>query len=272
MLNKQDNTVKLIMLLAAIIIIVTSLAACGGTRTGGDRFEFGEWRGKPIVWRVLDTEDNRTLLISEDILAVRQYHGFEEEYGERLSDIGINRSDINEKITWADSEIRAWLNDDFLNDAFSKYEQESILLSEIPNPDNEEYVVDGGRDTKDRIFLLSTDEARRYFDNDRDRAAYIYLTEEDLADIEKFYIEDLDWDPENQPDLLESDKKKLNQKQEEAWWLRSPAGEPKSGRYNLEFGHVGGGSSDVGRIGGNLHAPCYLIFGVRPALWINLEP
>ena len=41
----------------------------------------------------------------------------------------------------------------------------------MQNPDNPEYGTDGGNDTTDKVFLLSIDEATRYFANDEARMA-----------------------------------------------------------------------------------------------------
>ena len=40
----------------------------------------------------------------------------------------------------------------------------------LENPNNPEYGTPGGNNTKDRVFLLSIDEADRFFKNNNDRA------------------------------------------------------------------------------------------------------
>jgi hypothetical protein len=119
----------------------------------GDRVEFGAWRGGPIEWRVLAVEGGRALVVSEDVLERRGYHG--------------SRSSV----TWAESDIRAWLNGEFLDTAFTGEQQGAIALSQISNPDNPEFGTEGGPDTEDRVFLLSIDEAERYFSGSDDRVA-----------------------------------------------------------------------------------------------------
>jgi hypothetical protein len=114
----------------------------------GDRVEFGTWRGEPITWRVLAIEGGRALIISEDILTLRQY-----------DDLGVSSSALlpddesTVATTWAESDIRAWLNDEFLDTAFTREQQEVVDLSRILTPDNPENGVDGGADTKDRITV-----------------------------------------------------------------------------------------------------------------------
>ena len=204
-----------------------SMAACvpreaaPAIESVGEIVEFGNWRGEPIAWRVLDIEDDRALLISEDVLELRQYDGLERYYGERLSDADIDWNSVS--ITWADSEIRAWLNDDFLSEAFSAGERRAIRLSEISNPDNPKYGTLGGRDTEDRVFLLSIDEAERYFASSSDRIAR--------------YEGEAWW-----------------------WWLRSPG--------------IGSSYAAIVSYNGDVYDDGYIVYsnyGVRPALYINLE-
>ena len=70
---------------------------------------------------------------------------------------------------WAGSEIREWLNDTFLNAAFSSEEQKVVLSLPVSTP--EHYDRSGGPDTMDQIFLLSEEEATRYFLHDAERQA-----------------------------------------------------------------------------------------------------
>ena len=206
--------------------------------------EFGIWRGEPIKWRVLDIEGDCALLISEDILTVRQYHS----------------SDVD--ITWADSDIRAWLNDDFLNEAFSEDEQKSIMLSKIPNPDNDFYGTPGGVDTEDKFFLLSIDEAERFFVDIDDRVAEFIMIEEDMDNTMKTY-EEFSYSQEYIQTQEENFKSRLNQKQSYWWLLRSP------GIRSTAAACVGGEKHD-GVIYSN-GAGVYSWVGVRPALYLKLE-
>ena len=69
--------------------------------------------------------------------------------------------------TWADSDIREWLNGQFLRSAFTEREQAVILRADISTPDYEG--IEGGPDTRDRVFLLSRTEAAAYFAGSADR-------------------------------------------------------------------------------------------------------
>ena len=125
----------------------------------GDTIRFGTYEqdGKTsngserIEWRVLKKENDRILLISEKALDCRRYH-----------------SDTK-SITWEDSSLRSWLNDDFLHTAFSTAEQTMILNTDVSADSNPDYGTSAKETTTDRVFLLSTKEAEDYFWSDADR-------------------------------------------------------------------------------------------------------
>jgi len=161
----------------------------------GEIIEFGKWRGAPIAWRVLDVQNDKLLLLSEDVLTIRQYDGLEEQYGERLK--GVNTMFNNNSVTWADSNIREWLNGEFLNIAFSKDELNGVLTTEVLCTTvgwSSTLVAEIGPNTEDKVFLLSLDEVSKYFhDGDvfadigpqspeftSSLRAYIEMSEEDL--------------------------------------------------------------------------------------------
>ena len=92
----------------------------------------------PIIWRVLRRDSDSLLVISEKGLDAKPYN-------EKFCDV-----------TWADCTLRQWLNKEFFNKAFSWQEQSFIKTSNLSN--------NAGLSTRDRIFLLSTDEALSLFD------------------------------------------------------------------------------------------------------------
>ncbi len=102
-------------------------------------------------WRVIDRSGNRLLLISEKNIADKEY----------------NKS--NDNVTWETCTLRKWLNNDWLSSAFSDGERAMIEETTVKNPDNPEYGTKGGNDTVDKVFLLSIDEANKYFLSDADR-------------------------------------------------------------------------------------------------------
>ncbi len=118
-----------------------------------DTFQFGRYEqdnntgngAEPIDWQVLTVLKDRQLVVSRYILDYREF------------------SDSLSGSTWDISSMRDWLNGDFYNSAFTAAEKNSILLVTNSNPNNERYGTQGGSQTQDRIFLLSIDEANRYF-------------------------------------------------------------------------------------------------------------
>ena len=125
----------------------------------GDVYTFGTYEqdndtsnGKEnIDWIVLKKEGNRILVISKDILDYKKYSGYD-------------------LMNWKKSTIRTWLNDTFLNTAFSPEEQLMISNTGISG-DNNAYAKNGipPENTSDKVFLLSIDEAEKLFPSNLER-------------------------------------------------------------------------------------------------------
>ena len=137
-------------ILNQLIAKSTSSSVIGNEILGGKRsgLKFGTLSGKPIFWRVLDVQDNRVLLLSEDVTHVGMQYD-------------KNYVSVNWK--WETCKLREWLNKDFLK-TFSS--QEQALITFTTNT-NESYNLRGDRvdekQTQDRIFLLSYFEVVKYF-------------------------------------------------------------------------------------------------------------
>ena len=101
---------------------------------------------EPIEWIFLDRYDNKILLLSKYILDCKRY----------------NEEDKN--ITWENSSLRKWLNDNFYKNAFTINEQNKVYQANLYNNDNNRFKTIGGNDTSDRVFCLSIDEADKYSD------------------------------------------------------------------------------------------------------------
>ena len=106
-----------------------------------------------IEWIVLDEQDGKMLLISRLNLDLYALH---DEYT---------------VTTWEESALRAWLNNEFLNNAFSAKEQTGICESLLVNEDSPYFGTKGGNNTVDKVFVLSMTEASKYFSADGDRQA-----------------------------------------------------------------------------------------------------
>ena len=180
--------------------------------------EFGGY-----VWRVLDVQDDRAFLLTEDIVDRQPYNT------------------KPESVIWGTCTLRQYLNGEFY-ERFSKQEQAVILEVDNTNADNQWYGTKGGDDTKDKVFLLSIEEAVKYFG--------------DSGQLQKRPKKD-DW---RINDKYNSDRIAGYQNKAWWWWLRS------LGDYSdyAAIVYYGGGLRMNGL------DVSYEEGGVRPALWLNL--
>lgn len=102
---------------------------------------------KGIVWKVIARDGDRALLLCSNPQIVR------------------NASAMS-KITWADSRLRQWLNQDFLQKYFTAEQRALILPTELDNGGSE------SPDTLDHVFLLSAAEVQQYLPIAEDRDVY----------------------------------------------------------------------------------------------------
>ncbi|MDD6311203.1 MAG: DUF6273 domain-containing protein [Firmicutes bacterium] len=192
----------------------------------GEKVYFGKYEqdndtdnGKEAIeWRILDKDGNKVLLISEKCLDVKKYN------------------DVYVSITWEKCTLRKWLNEDFENAAFSDEEHKAIVNTNIKNNDNKDYGTSGGKDTNDDIFLLSIEEAVKYFKSVSDSAA----VGTEFAKTNRIWVDDNgnSW-----------------------WWLRSPGYDSDSAAIVHTDGYVYVNGSSV------YHDTC----GIRPALWVDIS-
>lgn len=100
---------------------------------------------EPIEWIVLEKDGDKALLLCKKVI---ERHSYNDDF-------------IN--VTWRESLVRYWLNTDFYNEAFTDEEKVKILDVNILNEDNNSFDTQGGENTVDSIFLLSINEAYKYF-------------------------------------------------------------------------------------------------------------
>ena len=97
-------------------------------------------------WIVLDKQGSKLFLISKLVIVeAKKYHN------------------KDEAVTWEKCSLRAWLNGEYITNAFSSEEQAMIICTKNKNPNNPSYGTPGGKDTVDKVFLLSIDEVNKYF-------------------------------------------------------------------------------------------------------------
>ena len=144
----------LCLALAAVFAPAAPARAESAGVAAGDRIFFGSYPQTeegtdhtPIEWQVLDVQDGKALCLSYYGLDAQPWNT---EWAE---------------VSWDGCSLRAWLNDDFLNAAFTPEEQAAVELTHVENgrPQNYGgYSIHHGEDTEDRVFLLSYAEANRY--------------------------------------------------------------------------------------------------------------
>ena len=104
------------------------------------------FRCEPIQWKVLGIKDGTCLLLSESVLDVH-----------RFSDFFLRKKDGRFASDYEASEIRAWLNKDFLESAFA-LDDSALLTTEVDNgastmnPSRGKFAC---ANTRDKVFLLS---------------------------------------------------------------------------------------------------------------------
>lgn len=122
----------------------------------GDKIIFGTYEQdnvtsngtEEIEWLVLAKENNKILVISDKVLDAKQYN-----------------NEIKGNTTWEQCSIRKWLNDSFLNTAFSKEEMALIQSTTVSADKNPQYSTNPGNATTDKVFLLSINEVKKYFND-----------------------------------------------------------------------------------------------------------
>lgn len=226
------------------VILVAALAGVGawyffgrgkndkGDVVVGDYITFGSYEqdndeanGKePIEWLVLDREGDKALVVSKYALDCQPYN------------------EMYKIVTWETCTLRTWLNDDFYHAAFSAAEQNRIVTTTVKNDDNPDYGTAGGNDTQDKVFLLSIDEANKYFASNEARQC-----------VPTAYAE-------GQGVLTSDSYTAAGGAVACIWWLRS------TGNYSARAYSVG----SYGYMDYNYDVN-YTGYGVRPAMWIHLE-
>ena len=198
----------------------------------GDTVYFGKYEqdndasngAEDIEWIVLTKKEDSYLVISKYALDCKLYN------------------ESNEFITWQTSSLRSWLNNDFLNKAFTEEESNQIPTVRVAADENPNYGSNPGFETSDKIFLLSIKEAEQFF-----------VTAEARRCAPTAYAK-------AQGAYTSSDYQTSSGKSACWWWLRSPgrtqdyaAGVPVYG--NVYFTGI---------------SVYYDNVSVRPAMWISL--
>lgn len=208
-------------------------------RTIGSSVTFGRYEqdtevdGKEeIEWIVLDYDKN------EDKAFLISRYGLD----------AAAMSDSEPETDWERCSLRNWLNEAFIQTAFSEKEQAAILITEVDNSPSQAIGGDhpgnaiNTNNTHDQVFLLSSAEVRKYLD-----VSTACITATPYGFEHGVY---------KSANVETSDGKTAVW-----WWLRSPGVEPKYG-------------SCVGDDGSHIFTEMEVRLNngaVRPALWLDLN-
>lgn len=106
----------------------------------GDKAEYGNLLGKPLIWQVYDKDEELTYLITRDIVVCRSFDNYSADY--------------------ESSELRRWLNEDFCNKVFTDEEREELNINEFKV---HSYSKRGLIDIADKVLISSPSEIEEYF-------------------------------------------------------------------------------------------------------------
>ncbi|MCR5690014.1 MAG: dockerin type I repeat-containing protein [Clostridiales bacterium] len=119
----------------------------------------------PIVWTVLDPA--KGLVVSKTILDSQAYNNTIYAWYEDDEDVYYQDNTLKYYANnYYESSIRKWLNEDFLNSAFSAEQQNMIQVTALDNSaSGSDYSKYDSQSSNDKIYLLSTREFNKGYGN-----------------------------------------------------------------------------------------------------------
>lgn len=261
----------------------------------GDYIEFGNYLNEPIVWRVINKDENGIMLFSDKILCFKAFdaRGDEDEFEGNFSEFTRWGSGSN---YWALSNLREWLNSNEEDVSYTRnppterntrdgnpyvYERgfltnfnkdELDIIEEVTHKtllsEEDIYLADGGMEP------VSYYEDLNFDSNNYDNSYYQYITDKVfLLSIKelKEYVYDRGWDYRaiSTPEAIEEsegqhldpipyDYSHRPSDKYAAYWLRTPSYVYSYNTYMVEYS---GGIYTVPAFAGE--------YGVRPSLYIK---
>ncbi len=192
---------------------------------------------EPIEWQVLDIKDGKALLLSRYVL------------DSKLFDEGM-------EARWSECSLRTWLNNDFMNTAFSDSQKGRISTTLVTADKNPKFSsTDPGSSVNDKMFLLSVDEVVNYFPGG-------HLSGSDFEYYVDSSISTTDTDYAYEKNKANEEKMVYRSGRNANWWLRT-VGNVKS------YGSIATADGSIFPMG---YASNYLLQGVRPAMWYVIDP
>ena len=209
----------------------------------GDGISFG---GHDFI--VLDVRGREALILMEHIVMFRPYHN------------------PTEDITWHESNIRKYLNNEFLR-TFTQPEVNRILWTnfnrnEIHTIDNPWFGTSGGRDDYDLVFLLCIEQVLRYFGDSGFVRAGINPAARNAIwpsfGAHVWGVHDV-YSGGIHNDMLDRRMALNHNGQPQRWWLRNPGYYPTDAVFVEATGALNISGVDVSSTN----------VGIRPAMWIT---
>lgn len=96
------------------------------------------------TWVILDKQEDKVLCIKK----------------KPISNIVYNINDS--EVTWETSQLRNYLNSEYIKDKFCEEEIAKIELTDVTTTDNTKYKTKGGNLTQDKLYILSLEEVVKY--------------------------------------------------------------------------------------------------------------
>ena len=212
-------------------------------KKAGDIVTFGHYEQdnntangtEPIEWIVLEAKEDGSLML--------------------LSRYALNTLPYNEKdvaVTWATSSVRYWLNHIFFYAAFSGGERRKVMTTIVSTDDNPITGASGGDITEDKVFLLSVEEAKRYFKEDKTYEGRLRGFSKERT------CKPTEFAKKNGAELaLYEDTYQGST----YWWLRTPGEKKSLATYVNQNGSV---------IAGGM-TPTYGRYTIRPVIFVQLD-
>ena len=127
----------------------------------GDTLRMGKYVRKPdepaepLAWRVLERTESEVTVITADV----------------IDQVNYNEEAV--PAVWETSSLRAWLNGEFFQSTFTPAEQQVIELVDVPAGGGVALPEPDAAFTKDRLFCLSAEEAKRLLPTNASRKARV---------------------------------------------------------------------------------------------------